>query len=100
MNMKDVNYTEEDDDTFADWIQDLRVSRDLSYEYQRDLCDGFSGAFEINGLGVNGDKSCLVRTKAIGTSNPSHGNVITSTEVWAFVVGNGYLVTNPIGFSV
>jgi len=97
--MNEVDYTDEKDDCFYDWIQDLRISRDISYEFKETLDNGFSCEFEVNGLGVDCDKSVVIRSKSLSITNPSHGNVPLSNEIWAIKVGNGYLVTNPIAFS-
>ncbi len=99
MNIQEVNYTEENEDDFYDWIQDLRISKDISYTYQSDVSSTFSDLYEVDELGLHCDKSALIRSKSVSITNPSRGNVSLSSEIWAFKIGNGYLVTDPIAFS-
>lgn len=99
MDMKSVNYTEDNDDDFHNWMQELKISRDISYEFKSELGDGFSEEFTVNELGINCDKSVVISSKSVRVTNPSHGNVLLSSEIWAVKVGNGYLVTDPIEFS-
>lgn len=99
MSMQVVDYTEENDDDFYDWIQDLRISKDISYTYQSDVDSTFSELYEVSELGLNCDKSAVIRAKSVRITNPSHGNVLLSSEIWALKIGNGYLVTDPIAIS-
>ena len=97
--MQEINYTDDNAEEFSDWMYDLRISRDISYEFKSELGGGFSEEFTVNELGLNCDKSVVIRSKSLSITNPSHGNVPLSNEVWAIKVGNGYLVTDPIAFS-
>lgn len=99
MKMQNINYTEDRDDDFYDWISDLRISSDITYQFKSDLDAGFSEEFTIDELGLNCDESVVIRSKSLSITNPSHGNVPLSNEIWAIKVGNGYLVTDPIAFS-
>lgn len=98
MGIQNTDYTANTADDFYDWIQDLRISIDISYEFKDELDCGFSEEFEVEELGINCDKSVLIRSKSLSITNPSHGNVPQSNEIWAIKAGNGYLVTDPIAF--
>lgn len=97
--MQNVNYTDDTEDNFYDWIQDLRISRNISFSFKEHVGEDFAPDFVVEGLGLNCNKSITIRSKSLGITNPSHGNVLLSNEIWAIKVGNGYLVTDPISFS-
>lgn len=99
MNMQEVNYTDDTADDFYDWIQGLRISRDISYEFKEIVDSSFGKEYVVDGFGLNCNYSAVIRSKPLRITNPSHGNVPTSNEIWAIKVGNGYLVTDPIAFS-
>lgn len=94
-NLHEVDYNEENADFFADCIHDLRISPDLSYDFKELLEDGFSDELYIEELGI------FVRSMGKGVINTSAGSHCpVAVEVWAIKVGNGYLVTDEIEFSL
>lgn len=102
MNLSDTNFTEDDSDLFYDWVESLMISKDIWWRFQESLDESkFSDEFEYS-RHDDSEHSATVRSYHIKTINLSseYGHDPASCEVWALKVANGWLITDPITFSL
>ena len=88
-----INYSEDDSDLFYNYIEGLRISEDILWEFVEDLPHGFETPYYCDTF-----KTKLSFSKPYTTSG--HDGLLLSRQCIAFVVGNGYLITDPITFSL
>jgi len=97
MKLQDIDYCEETWDDIDDFINSLRISKDIYTLYRENLPEG---EWQKSKYVCNSNPSLFadVLIKYLGVKNMAGSGCHepASKEVWAFKVRNGYLITDEM----